>query len=390
MAENNKRLLILGKSGGGGDSTGVNLYENQILLPLYFENISDNSIDLSLNLDVAEVGGYYHDDASLEKSYNNMDWEPVVMPTKQSTKSYITIQPKSRVYFRGINENGFCYNWNDFYNHFCFDLDYKRDSNYVYVGGNLLSLIIGNDFLSVPKKDIVLKGYSLSRLFTRGATYNNYGNLKHFEKMTIGLPFRGNRGNHDLILSSHTFDYICDTLNLSDESIYTSNKNCAVGVSNVIINNRINKEKITTSNNVNIGTSSFYVNSNYNYLYNKPTIPSKTSQLTNDSNFLTESNLKTINGESIVGEGNLVINSFSGSYNDLSDKPTLSIVATTGSYNDLIDKPTIPDAQVNSDWNSESGVSQILNKPNMATQTLTFVDENNVETNVIVYIQPTV
>lgn len=72
------------------------------------------------------------------------------------------------------------------------------------------------------------------------------------------------------------------------------------------------------------------------------------------------------------------------------NKPTLSIVATSGSYNDLNDKPNIPEPQVNSDWNAESGVSQILNKPNMATQTLTFVDENNVETNVVVYIQPTV
>ena len=50
----------------------------------------------------------------------------------------------------------------------------------------------------------------------------------------------------------------------------------------------------------------------------------------------------------------------------IKNKPELSVVATSGSYNDL------------------------LNKPNMTTQTLTFVDENNVETNVIVYIQPTV
>ena len=68
----------------------------------------------------------------------------------------------------------------------------------------------------------------------------------------------------------------------------------------------------------------------------------------------------------------------------------MSIVATSGSYDDLLNKPTIPEPQVNSDWNAETGVSQILNKPNMTTQTLTFVDENNVETNVIVYIQPTV
>ena len=46
---------------------------------------------------------------------------------------------------------------------------------------------------------------------------------------------------------------------------------------------------------------------------------------------------------------------------------SLSTVATSGSYNDLTDKPTIPSAQVNSDWNAVSGVAQILNKPTLAT-----------------------
>ena len=72
-------------------------------------------------------------------------------------------------------------------------------------------------------------------------------------------------------------------------------------------------------------------------------IPTKTSELTNDSGFLTEHQpLKTINNESIVGTGNITIEGFSGSYNDLTDKPNFSTVATTGSYNDLTDKPTIP------------------------------------------------
>jgi hypothetical protein len=44
----------------------------------------------------------------------------------------------------------------------------------------------------------------------------------------------------------------------------------------------------------------------------------------------------------------------------------LATVATSGSYNDLLNKPTIPNAQVNSDWASVTGVSQILNKPNLA------------------------
>ena len=41
----------------------------------------------------------------------------------------------------------------------------------------------------------------------------------------------------------------------------------------------------------------------------------------------------------------------------------LAPVATSGSYNDLSDKPSIPAAQVNADWNASSGVAQILNKP---------------------------
>lgn len=45
----------------------------------------------------------------------------------------------------------------------------------------------------------------------------------------------------------------------------------------------------------------------------------------------------------------------------------LKTVAFSGSYNDLSDKPTIPAAQVNSNWNATSGVEQILNKPSLAT-----------------------
>ena len=51
----------------------------------------------------------------------------------------------------------------------------------------------------------------------------------------------------------------------------------------------------------------------------------------------------------------------------IKNKPNLAAVATSGSYNDLSNKPTIPAAQVNSDWNANSGVAEILNKPNLAT-----------------------
>lgn len=47
----------------------------------------------------------------------------------------------------------------------------------------------------------------------------------------------------------------------------------------------------------------------------------------------------------------------------LADADHLATVATSGSYADLSNKPTIPAAQVNSDWNASSGLAEILNKP---------------------------
>lgn len=57
---------------------------------------------------------------------------------------------------------------------------------------------------------------------------------------------------------------------------------------------------------------------------------------------------------------------------------SLSTVATTGSYNDLTDKPTIA-GQVNSDWNASSGVAQILNKPDLSNYATTSDVESAVE-----------
>ena len=79
----------------------------------------------------------------------------------------------------------------------------------------------------------------------------------------------------------------------------------------------------------------------YDDLTNKPTIPTDLSDLSDDSTH------------------RLVTDTLISTWNSKSD--------FSGSYNDLTDKPTIPSAQVNSDWNSSSGVSQILNKPNLAT-----------------------
>ena len=66
---------------------------------------------------------------------------------------------------------------------------------------------------------------------------------------------------------------------------------------------------------------------NYNDLINRPTVPSKTSELTNDSSFTTSTQLAT-KADKI----------HTHNYNDLEDKPTLF----SGAYKDLTGKPTIP------------------------------------------------
>ena len=132
----------------------------------------------------------------------------------------------------------------------------------------------------------------------------------------------------------------------------------------------INNESLIGTGNITIEGSDF--SGSYNDLTDKPTIPSKTSDLTNDSGYINQ--LKTINNESLIGTGNLTIegSDFSGSYNDLTDKPTiptktsdltndsgyvigssLSSVATSGDYDDLSNKPTIPSKT--SDLTNDSG-----------------------------------
>ena len=134
------------------------------------------------------------------------------------------------------------------------------------------------------------------------------------------------------------------------------------------------------------------------YIKNKPNISDaeiviKQNNVTKGSFTLNQNGPATINLEGGGGGGTQVQSDWTETNTEavsyIKNKPTLSIVATSGNYDDLLNKPTIPNAQVNSDWNASSGISQILNKPQMTTQTLTFVDENNVETNVVVYTQPT-
>lgn len=132
---------------------------------------------------------------------------------------------------------------------------------------------------------------------------------------------------------------------LGEVATALQNNASTVEALNSAIGNKANKTDLAT-----VATSGSYTD-----LTDKPTIPTKVSQLTNDSGYLksyTESDptvpawAKAASKPSyayseITGKPTLASVATSGSYADLSNKPTFATVATSGSYNDLKDKPTI-------------------------------------------------
>ena len=144
----------------------------------------------------------------------------------------------------------------------------------------------------------------------------------------------------EYVIPTKTSELTNDSGFITEQTLKTINGESIVGTGNIEISGFSGSYNDLTDK---PNFSTVATTGSYNDLTDKPTIPTKTSELTNDSGFLTEHQpLKTVNGESLVGTGNIEISGFSGSYNDLTDKPNFSTVATTGSYNDLTDKPTIP------------------------------------------------
>lgn len=99
------------------------------------------------------------------------------------------------------------------------------------------------------------------------------------------------------------------------------------------------------------------------------------SEIPDVSGFVTETDMNTA-----LADYELKSEAFSGSYNDLTDKPDLSIyaesedlatVATTGDYDDLLNKPTIPTktSDLTNDSGFITGVSwnDVTGKPTFAT-----------------------
>ena len=115
----------------------------------------------------------------------------------------------------------------------------------------------------------------------------------------------------------------------------------------------------------------YALKSDLNTLATKEELATKadTSALSSKQDTLVSgTNIKTINGETILGSGNLVIQSGTSNWDDIQGKPQFARVATSGNYNDLTNKPTIPD------------VSDLATKQEIAGKQDTLVSGTNIKT----------
>ena len=170
---------------------------------------------------------------------------------------------------------------------------------------------------------------------------------KDSDNVNTNIPFKKNFAeaktiqSANVIIASYTNKNISDLAKLENKTnVLENDLNTLNNKTNVLeadVTNLNNKTSVLEADVTNL-------NNEIKLKADKTEIPTKTSDLTNDSGYITNeyhdvtkqdvlvsgTNIKTINGNSVLGSGNLVIESGSGDYNDLTNKPSINSVSLVG------------------------------------------------------------
>lgn len=154
-------------------------------------------------------------------------------------------------------------------------------------------------------------------------------------------------------LNKRGLAYFWDKINAKKQNKLTAGSNITINGDTIsAFQPTVNNGQLTIQKNgSSIGT--FTANQSSNVTANI-IVPTKTSDLTNDSNFVSKTDYATASTGGVVKVGsglsitNGVLSTTGGGmadaveWDNILNKPTFSTVATSGSYNDISDKPTIP------------------------------------------------
>lgn len=154
-------------------------------------------------------------------------------------------------------------------------------------------------------------------------------------------------------LNKRGLAYFWDKINTKKQNKLTAGSNITINGDTISASQpAVNNGKLTIQKNgSSIGT--FTANQSSNATANI-IVPTKTSDLTNDSNFVSKTDYATSSTGGVVKVGsglsitNGVLSTTGGGvadaveWDNVLNKPSFSTVATSGSYNDLSNKPAIP------------------------------------------------
>ena len=200
---------------------------------------------------------------------------------------------------------------------------------------------------------VKVDGESSGIITITGVSAGNTTATVHWAGMNSTITITVINNEDTSFLNKRGLAYFWDKINAKKQNKLIAGSNITINGDTISASQpAVNNGKLTIQKNgSSIGT--FTANQSSNTTANI-IVPTKTSDLTNDSNFVSKTDYATSSTGGVikVGSGlsiaNGVLSTTGGGVADavewtnVLNKPTFSTVATSGSYNDLSNKPTIP------------------------------------------------
>ena len=223
------------------------------------------------------------------------------------------------------------------------------ESGQITFNGYLYGIESADTNIATVKAD----GESSGIITITGVSAGNTTATVHWAGRSTVISITVTASDDTSFLNKRGLAYFWDKINTKKQNKLTAGSNITINGDTISASQpAVNNGKLTIQKNgSSIGT--FTANQSSNATANI-IVPTKTSDLTNDSNFVSKTDYATSSTGGVVKVGsglsiaNGVLSTTGGGvadaveWNNVLNKPTFSTVATSGSYNDLSNKPTIP------------------------------------------------